>query len=432
VNVALTTASRPGALRAALTVTDQLVGSAATFLLGVVIARAGGSDALGAFGIAFLIWLAVLGTNRALVAEPMIVTGSTDQHDAQLPEGLLATVLVGIAAACVVGLAGAGLALTGVDATTLLALAACLPSLLAHDFCRSAAFRLQRPDRALAGDVTLAVVQGAATLALLSAGVAEASAYVAAWGAGATCAALVGIGLAHIRPVARGGLAMLRRLWSRSRWFLAEFSTAFPAEQGYLLLLPLLIGTAQFGLYRAAVGLIGPIVVVFVASGNIGLPAAVRRLRDGGVAGLAAWAPRFTLPVLAVTVLYCAAIAVFAEQVLALTYGPEFVAAATVTRLVAVQYVLVALCFGYHQAVKAAGMMRLLWATRAVSAAVSIAAVVVLTDAQGLTGAGLAGVTTGLAYVASIAFVYRRLRRPGDPSTLVTPGPRHRVRSPRP
>jgi O-antigen/teichoic acid export membrane protein len=416
--VALTTGPRPGATRAALTLADQLVGSAATFLLGVVIARAGGSDALGAFGVAFLVWLAVLGTNRALVAEPMIVTGSTERGDAQLPQGLLATVLVGAAAAATIGLAGAGLALAaGVDATTLLVLAVCLPSLLAHDFCRSAAFRLQRPDRALAGDVTLAVVQGIGTLALLSAGVTGAAAYVAAWGVGATCAALVGTALARIRPVARGGVTLLRRLWSRSRWFLAEFSTAFPAEQGYLLLLPLLIGTAQFGHYRAAMGLIGPIVVVFVAGGNIGLPAAVRRLRDGGVPGLAAWAPRFTLPVLAVTVLYCAAIAVFAEDVLRLTYGPEFVAATTVTRLVAVQYVLVALCFGYHQAVKAAGLMRLLWATRAVSAAVSIAAVVVLAGAYGLTGAGLSGVTTGLAYVASIAFVYRRLRSAREPVT---------------
>lgn len=414
---------RPGATRAALTVADQLVGSAATFLLGVVIARAGGSDALGAFGVAFLVWLAVLGTHRALVAEPLIVTGSTERRHAQLPEGLLATVLVGLAGAAVVGAAGAGLALTGTDASTLLVLAACLPSLLAHDFCRSAAFRLQRPDRALAGDVTLAVVQGAGTLTLLSAGVTEAAAYVAAWGTGATCAALVGVGLARIRPVLRGGVALLRGMWSRSRWFLAEFSTAFPAEQGYLLLLPLLIGTAQFGLYRAAVGLIGPIVVVFVACGNIGLPAAVRRLRDGGVEGLAAWAPRFTVPVLAVTAAYCAAIAVFAEDVLRLTYGPEFVDATTVTRLVAVQYVLVALCFGYHQAVKAAGLMRLLWATRAVSAAVSIGAVVVLAGAHGLTGAGLAGVTTGLAYVASIAFVYRRLRRPVRDAELVTTAP---------
>lgn len=405
----------------ALTLADQLVGSAATFLLGVVIARAGGSDALGAFGVAFLVWLAVLGVNRALVAEPMIVTGSTERRDAQLPEGLLATVLVGAAAAAVVALGGAGLALTGVDATTLLVLAVCLPSLLAHDFCRSAAFRLQRPDRALAGDVTLAVVQGAGTLALLSAGVAGAAAYVAVWGAGATCAALVGMGLARIRPVTGGGVALLRRLWSRSRWFLAEFSTAFPAEQGYLLLLPLLIGTAQFGHYRAAMGLIGPVVVVFVAGGNIGLPAAVRRLRDGGVPGLAAWAPRFTLPVLAVTVGYCAAIAVFAEDVLRLTYGPEFVAATTVTRLVAVQYVLIALCFGYHQAVKAAGLMRLLWATRAVSAAVSIGAVVVLAGTHGLTGAGFSAVTTGLAYVASIAFVYRRLRRPArEPVTTAS------------
>ncbi|MGH3822601.1 MAG: hypothetical protein ACRDRA_07140 [Pseudonocardiaceae bacterium] len=397
--------------RAALTLADQLISSASNFALGVLIARAGGADSLGTFGVAFLIWLGVVGTNRALVTEPMTVTGSTDSRHAQLPEGLLASLVLGVAVAALLGAVGVVLELAGIDAVALLALAPCLPSLLAHDYCRSTAFRLQRPDRALLSGVGFALIQGAASGALLALGVSNTAAFLAAWGLGATVGAVIGIGLNGIRPTLRGGVAQLRALWPRSRWFLAEFGTAFPADQGYLLLLPVLLGISQFGLYRAGAGLIGPIVVVLIAGGNIGLPESVRRLRQDGIPGLAAYAPRLTAAVVTVTVLYCGLVAVFAEPVLRLTYGAEFTGAVTVTRLIAGQYVLLALSFGFGQAVKAAGRMRQLWATRAVSAAVSITAVIVLAQAFGLIGAGVASVTAGGAYSLGVAIAYRRMRR---------------------
>lgn len=414
--------------RAALTVVDQLISSASSFMLGVLIARAGGVDALGMFGVAFLIWLAVVGTNRALVTEPMTVTGSTDSRHAQLPEGLLASLVLGAAVAALLGIAGVVLELAGIDAVALLALATCIPSLLAHDYCRSAAFRLQRPDRALLSDAGFALVQVAASVALFALGVSSTAAFLAAWGLGATIGAVIGISLNGIRPTARGGVAQLRALWPRSRWFLAEFGTAFPADQGYLLLLPILLGISQFGLYRAGAGLIGPVVVVLVAGGNVGLPESVRRLRRDGMPGLVAYAPRLTAAVVAVTVLYCGLVAVFAEPVLRLTYGEEFTGAVTITRLIAAQYVLLALSFGFGQAVKAAGLMRQLWATRAASAAVSITAVIVLAQAFGLIGAGLASVTAGGAYSLGVAIAYRRMRglhtvggKDGEPRWLPTP-----------
>lgn len=398
---------------AALTLLDQVIASASSFLLGVVIARAGGADGLGMFGIAFLVWLAVVGVNRAVVTEPMTVSGSTDSADAELFEGLLATLVVGSGCAALIGVAAGLVQLTGVDATPLIALAVCLPSLLAHDYCRSTAFRLQCPGRALASDVALAVVQVGLTVALLVLGVSDTAAFVLAWGVGATVGAVLGAVLAGMRRGSRGGVAQLRALWPRSRWFLAEFGTAFPADQGYLLLLPLILGAGQFGLYRAGFGLIGPIVVVFVAGGNIGLPEAVRRLRQHGMPGLPPYALRLSMAITAVTAGYCGLVAIFAEPLLRLVYGEVFVEAVVITRLVAVQYVILALCFGFHQVVKAAGWMRELWLTRVASAGVSILGVVVLTNAFGLAGAGLASIVAGGAYMVGIAVTYVRMRRPG-------------------
>jgi O-antigen/teichoic acid export membrane protein len=115
-----------------------------------------------------------------------------------------------------------------------------------------------------------------------------------------------------------------------------------------------------------------------------------------------------------VTVTYCGLVAVFAEPALRLVYGAEFVPAATVTRLIALQYVLISISFGFGQAVKAAGRMRQLWVGRVVSAVLSITAVIVLSVEFGLVGAGVASVTSGLAFSTGVLVVHHRMRRVGD------------------
>lgn len=400
-----------GSRGAVLTLADQMISSASNFLLGVIIARAGGAESLGTFGVAFLVWLGVVGANRALVTEPMTVTGSTEPKDAQIPEGLLATLALSVAFAVALAGVGLGVELAGIKGTALIALSVWIPSLLAQDYCRCMSFRLQRPDHALISDATFAVVQVAASAALFAIGSHSTAAFMSAWGLGATAGAVAGVIVNGTRLRARGGFAHLRALWRRSRWFLAEFGTAFPADQGYLLLLPVLLGTIQFGFYRAGTGLVGPVVVILIAGGNIGLPESVRRLRERGMDGLARYARLLTIAVLTVTIAYCGAIALFADTALRLVYGPEFEGAATITRLIAAQYVLVALSFGFGQAVKASGQMRLLWASRAVSAVLSIASVIILARTFGLFGAGLASLMAGCAYSVGVFIAYAVVRR---------------------
>ncbi len=105
----LRTAGSSGSRRILATLADQFVSSASNFALGVVVARAGGAAALGAFGVALVVWLAVVGVNRALVAEPLTVTGSREQAATEQREGLFASALLGVAAAGVL-VVGCGLA----------------------------------------------------------------------------------------------------------------------------------------------------------------------------------------------------------------------------------------------------------------------------------------------------------------------------------
>jgi O-antigen/teichoic acid export membrane protein len=215
--------------------------------------------------------------------------------------------------------------------------------------------------------------------------------------------------------VDRGGVAHLRKLWSRSRWFLAEFVSAFLANQGYLMLLPLLLGIAMFGIYRAGASLLGPVMVFFLAGGSVGLPECVRRLRQDGMPGLAAYTPRLTAAVVVLTVAYCGAVAVLAVPVLRFTYGESFTDAAVVTQLVAIEYIIVAVGFGYGVALKAADQMRFLWLVRTATAIVSISAMIVLVNSFGLIGGGLAGIVSSATYVVAVAIGYHRMRRCPSP-----------------
>ncbi|MGH3698653.1 MAG: hypothetical protein ACRDQY_04110 [Pseudonocardiaceae bacterium] len=414
-----------GSRGAVLTLADQFVSSATNFAIGVMVARAGGADALGAFGIAFLIWLAVLAVSRALISEPMTVGDATGSGELQLREGMLATLLLGAAVAGCLAAAGGLLMLTGASGVAVLALAPWIPSLLLQDYWRGMAFRLQRPDRALTSDGVFAVAQGSSTFALFVLNVHTVAAFIASWGIGATAGALIGLFQSRVRTTVRGGLTHLRSLWTRSRWFLAESGTAFLSDQGYLLLLPVLLGTAQFGVYRAGASLVGPAVIIFLAGGNIGLPECVRRLRQHGRPGLMAYTTRLSVAVLGLTTAYCVLVAIFAEPMLRLAYGTEFTSAAVITQLVAAQYVLFAIGFGCGVALKAAGQMRRLWAMRTAGALVSITAMIVLASSWRLIGAGLAGVVAGAAYTVGIMVAFQRMRGPG-PADPTTPA-RHRA-----
>lgn len=396
---------------AALTLADQLVSSASNFALGVLVARAGGANALGAFGIAFLVWLAVLGANRALVCEPMTVVASPGR-DADPSEGCLASLVVGLAVAVPLAAVAGALLFSGFHpAIALLALAPWLPSLLVQDYYRSMSFRLQRPDHALISDVVFTVAQGVVTAALLALHVTSVSAFLAAWGFGATVGAWKGIALSGLRKPLRRGAAQFRGLWRQSRWFLAEFATAFIAVQGYLWLLPALLGTAEFGQYRAGASLIGPVIVIFVAGGNVGLPGCVRRLRDEGISGLDKYTLWLTATVVLLTILYCGAVSVFAAPILRLVYGEPFTVAAVITQLIALDYAVAAVGFGCNQALKATNQMRRLWAMRLACAIISITATIVLVKSFGLIGAGWASVVAACAYAVGVILSYQRMRK---------------------
>lgn len=404
-----------GGRGAVLTLADQVVSSASNFIVGVLVARAGGADALGTFGMALLIWLTILGAQRALITEPMTVVGSTDSRDAQLREGMLASLSLGTVSASVLAAVAGVLLFMGVDAVPVLALAPWIPSLLFQDYWRGMAFRLQRAHHALINDVVFAAVQGLVTVALFALDVKNVTTFIASWGVGATAGAVIGLLLAqvHLRRPGPGGFAHLRALWPRSRWYLAEFGTTFPSDQGHLLLFSALLGTTGFGVYRAGASLLGPVAVIFLAGGNVGLPECVRQLRHRGIPGLANYTKRLTAVLLTATAVYCGMVAILAVPIVRLLYGKEFAGAVTIVRLVAVQTVIAAAAAGCFAAMKAADQLQQLWLMRIATAVVAITSALVLATSFGLTGAGLSSVLAAATFTVGVTVGYRRLLSAG-------------------
>lgn len=393
--------------RTAFTLADQLLSSASNFALGVLIARTGGPDALGAFSIAFLAWLAIMGANRALVAEPMIIMERGEGSESVADRGLSSTLLVGAAAAAALVLIGVALHFLGFPQMALLALTPWIPSLLAQDYFRWMAFRLQRPEQALVSDVVFVAVQATATWGLFAFGQPSVGAFIGTWGVGATVGAVVGFAICGGRVhIVRHGASHLGKLWSRSRWLLAEFTTSFVAAQGYLILLPILLSTREFGFYRAGSSLITPIALLFTVTLTVGLPESVRRLRTEGSSGVRAHAGKLTAAVVVLTFGYCGFVALAAPTLLPFVYGAEFAGASIITVLTAISYVISSTYVGYCIALKTVRRFQHLWMLRMVSATTSIIAIVLLAKSFGLVGAGFASIIADTVYAAGAFALY--------------------------
>jgi O-antigen/teichoic acid export membrane protein len=399
---------------------DQAVSSGSNFALGVLVARVSGADGLGSFGIAFLVWLAAFGLNRAFVCEPMTVCGSTT-GDGDWSEGASASLALGLLIALPLAVATGVILSRGFgSAGSVAALAPWLPSLLVQDYYRSMSFRRRRPDHALVSDVVFVLVQAAVSAAVVLLGAAGVATILGGWGVGATAGALTGLALSRLRLNPWRGAIYLAWLWSRSRWFLADFATSFVFGQGYLLMLPIMLGLAQFGQYRAGMSLLGPVTaLIFTAGSNVGLPGCVRQLRDEGVGGLGRYSARLTLVVAGLTVPFCLTVAILAPTLLRLVYGEQFVAGAVITRLSGIGLCLFALGYGGQVALKSANQMRWLWTLRTVNGAFGMIAALVLVATVGLAGVGWASLVGNALYTVGIVFGYRRMRAlPARPAPL--------------
>jgi O-antigen/teichoic acid export membrane protein len=409
----LTNTSSSGARRKLmLTLLDQCVSSGSNFATGLVVVTLLNREGFGAYSLALSVWLFSVGLHRAMVTEPTMLLGHR-ADSSFVRRGVAAELLIAACLSTISALAGAGLIVAGSSGDSratqvgwgLVVLAVAIPPMLLQDYWRGIAFHVGRPDLALVNDSIFAAIQLTVLAVMWWRDAASVPIALSAWGLGAAGGSL--FAWRRFGAVASGAVATLRITWGQGRWLLADFVSTFCADQAYLLAAAALLREADYGGARSAFVLIGPVVVIMIAGGNIGLPMATRRYQADGDAGLRAAARQLSLAVGGAVTLYGIAVFALAPMLLRALNVDEADSYVGVARLAALQYVVVASVFGLNVAVKVTHRSRALWKIRLVVAAVTVAAIIPLTNAFGVNGVGWAAVLSGIGFAVGIVYAWR-------------------------
>lgn len=238
---------------------DQGIFSLTSFGLAIAVARHATPAEFGAFGIAYVLYVLLLGTVEAFTAEVLVVRG------AHLPPERQRHMLVaasGTAVACggCLALIGALVALIGGAVLTFLAPMFLLaPLLFAQDVWRFGFFVMGRPRAAAANDALWAVLFIGVYAATTAAGTVSADHLVWAWSAcGAVCG-VVGAIQSRSRPAPRALRSWVREHGKTGGRFAGEYLSLFGAAQAVLIWVGVWTGLTQSAAFRGGQLLFGPI-----------------------------------------------------------------------------------------------------------------------------------------------------------------------------
>jgi O-antigen/teichoic acid export membrane protein len=408
---------RSVAARAVITTVDQGVASLSNFAVGVAVARISGVAGLGAFSLAYAGWLFIAALHRALVTDPMAITG--DARDAQharsnVRRGFAAEVALGLGAGCIFLLIGSVLLLAGQHSfgTCMVAVAPWLVFLLLQDYWRWIGFMQAKPGKALTNDIVFDVIQAGAFAFLLLAHIHSTPLAIAAWGLGAVAGAILGLWQFRVAPCFSGGIAWLRKKWVLSRWLGANSTASWGVTQLYAVLTAVILGPTGLGGLKAAQGLVsGPSYVLVQAGGSVGLPEAARAYDDRGWSGL----NRVSLVVNAAGAasvgLVLVVVVFFGPALLGRIYGPEFVPYAPVAVVMAVAYVISTLSLGAVLKLKVSKRTSVLFVVTLGALVPYVLAVVVLANAFGVIGAADAYAVGTAIYAFALVLTARSIAR---------------------
>ncbi len=285
-----TDSRRSVAARSGWAVVDQGLSSLTNFALTVLVARSVSESAFGAFAIAILVYLAVLGVVRGFIAEPLAVRFSAsepaeraDAARAAAGAGLLAGIGVGVVLCCVAAVTD------GDTSRVFMALGVTMPGLVLQDMWRFIFVADGRPTFAAANDGVWAVTQLGAVGLLLATSDPSVGVLVLAWGLAANVAAVVGCLQARTAPDLRGGPTWARRHRDLGAPFALDFTAQIGSTYVALFVITAIIGLEAVAGIRGAQTLLGPVNVLYLGSRLVAVPEGARLAARGsrGVVHLA-------------------------------------------------------------------------------------------------------------------------------------------------
>jgi hypothetical protein len=271
--------------RAGWGIADQALSSATNFAASIVIAREASASGFGAFGVAFFVYLVVVGLTRAVAAEPFLVRhssvgrslGADDETRAEAESALGAAFACGVLGALPIGVGAA--ALGGTVADALWPTALLLPLLLVQDIARYLRVGAGRARRAVASDAAWGVLLVPAFWLAIDRGDASVWWLTTAWAATGALAGMVALG-PDLIPSPRRALAWWRTQRDLGARYAGEFLAGSGARHVSFLLMGAVSGTTAVASVRAVQVLFGPLNVLLMGAQLVGVPEAVRIQRD--------------------------------------------------------------------------------------------------------------------------------------------------------
>ena len=381
-----------------LALVDQVIVSATSFLVFVVIARSTDPKELGIYALAMSILAFCLATQESLITKPYAIKlhepkGSPAQHAFSVL--VLSLALCG-AFALVASAAAVTFSALGAQAELLYmacSFAGAIPFVVMREFARRFSFAHLAVSQAVMLDVGVAVLTLIAAGMLYWAGAVSAAAMIAA--IGFCCAVTTMAWLYAVRQQFAVGFnqlrATFRQCWDLGKWLL--WGHLGMQIQGYLTpwLALVLGGAAVAGLFAACASIVAftnPLIFGFC---NVLTPKFVRILKNDGIAALR---KRVILDAVVLGVLlsaFCLVVFVFGADIMRLLYRDEVYAGhSQVLGLLALAALVAAVGIPASLALAAAGRAKPVAAVMLFSAGVNTLLVILLLPTWGLLGAAYA------------------------------------------
>jgi len=389
----------------ALSVLDQAICSASSFLTGVIVARALLPDAFGVYSLYFTGILLLSGFQNALITGPARVLGvRAAGGDAGGYFRAQIALQMALSAVLIIGAAIGLLALSPGDLPTTLAFLLCLLLVQLQELARVINLTrmtmraLLRLDFVTHG-LRLGALLTAMTLGWLSAGAALLI-IASACGLGLLIAGRSALAAAKTAPLWETATAN----WRYGRWLLLETIAHSSSSQIYLYLTALWVSTAAVGGLSAVLVLMSAINWLLLGVINYAVPIARQLLMEKGYNAWRIWLWRIGLFLAAAAAAFGVGASMFGQPLLGIIYSHEYAAFAYLIPIVAIQFFLNACNSVLSAAFRTAELTHVGFAGKAVSAVVTLILAYPLLTAWGVMGAAAGLVITQAVWTAVYVF----------------------------
>ena len=417
----------PFARQGSLSMADQMLVSATSFLAGLLLARHAPPSEFGAYALASSVLLLLAGLQSALVTTPLTILAAplrgmalrrnvSTIAAASLAFGVAVGVAAAVGAAAVNWLAPA----SGLS-PVLLAMAVATPFVMCQELCRRVLFMRLLPGRVLANDLLYCSLQIGLLLLLLRHDSVHPRAERLLTGQmvflAMAVAAAAGtlLGAWQIRKLftraLTGAVTVLRQTWALGKWGLGAQLGQIMSVHANRFIAAAFAGTAGVALLEAPRLLVSPLHIIGTGAGNLMLPNATRRFARGGMPAML----RFLTPVgivwAAVFVGYSALVAVAAPFWLDLFFGGKYAEGRWILVVWCAVHALIGLRMLPSTSLRATRNLRQTMVASVASGLVVVVASLWLCATLGPGGAAVAKLAGEIVLLATLGVFFVRLLR---------------------